>query len=264
MKPVLIVSFSILVSLYSCGRLANNTDGKSSINKDSINKEKVKKSPAEKLTPVLGYRFMITGDFDGDGKKEILTEHFISGIDHKETCKFYENGDYDTLVSLNYEKKPISLLTCNKQRINDLIIDPDGKSLGLAYIKNEGDLDGDGADEISYVADWADWSNVNFCTIMSYKNQKWQDIYSFQIRDWQLPDLPQTYNQYGIAGLHNKIVNTKDTAANKHIEKDLHEFRGLIKKIANYKIQIMYAADDGAIDTTVVDIRKAPYKNWLK
>lgn len=170
----------------------------------------------------------------------MLTEHFISGIDHKETCKFYENGDYDTLVRLNHEKKPISFLTCNKRRIHDLIIDSDGVSLGLSYLKNEGDLDEDGADEISYVAGWADWSSINSCTIMTYKNHKWKVLYSFEIRDWQLPDLPQT----------------EDSAANKNIEKVLHDFGGLIKKVANYKIRIIGCFNEAGTDTMVVDIRK--------
>jgi len=256
MKPTLIFPLLTLILLCSCGRLAKNTDHKPLINKDTINKETAKKPPAKKLIPVLGYRFMIAGDFDGDGKKEILTEHFISGVDHKETCKFYENGDYDTLVSLNYDKRPISFLTCNKKRIHDLVIAPDGNSLGLSYLKNEGDLDGDGADEISYVVGWADWSSINTYVIMTYKNQKWKDLYSFEIRDWQLPDLPQTYNQYGLIGLENKIVNTEDTAANKKIEKDLNDFSGFIKKIANNKIQIIHFTDDADLDTTVVDIRK--------
>jgi len=260
MKPCLVAAFFILLSFSSCVRSSNTIDRKTALNKGSINGNRLKKTPAKNLVPVVGYRFTITGDFDGKGKKEILTEHFISGIDYKETNKFYENGDYDTLVHLNTKKKPISLLTCNDKHIHDLIIDSKGYSLGLAYLKNEGDLDGDGVDEISYVVDWADWSNVNFCVIMTYKNHKWKELYTFQIRDWQLPDLPQTYNQYGIAGLENKIINTEDTVANRKIEKNLMNFKGFVKKVANHKIQIIYCTDDGQIDTIIVDIRKYHHK----
>ena len=258
MKLILVFSFLILLSLYSCGRQANHTDRKVSglTHTDSKVSAPTHTKSSAKLIPILGYRFRITGDFDGDGKKEILTEHFISGIDHKETYKFYENGDYDTLVSLNHGKKPISFLSCNRKGIDDYMIDSGGSSLGLAYLKNEGDLDGDGADEISYVVDWADWSNVNDCNIMTYKDHKWKELYSFEIRDWQLPDLPQTYNQYGLFGLENKIVNEEDTAANKIIEKNLKDFRGLIKKIADNKIRITNMSIDAEKDTRVVDLRK--------
>jgi hypothetical protein len=256
MKPLSIFGFFILLSLYSCHQSANKVNRKSLVKTKIINTGKLKQPQLRKLVPVFGYRFTISGDFKGEGNKETLTEHFISSIDHKETNKFYENADYDTLVQLNYRKKPVSLLTCNDKRISDLIIDPKGRSLGLAYLKNEGDLDGDGADEISYVVDWADWSNINFCDIMTYKNHKWRHLYTFEIRDWQLPDMPQTYNQYGIIGLDNKIINTKDTAANRKIADTLKFFKGFIKKIANKKIQVIYATYDGEIDTTIVDIGK--------
>lgn len=256
MKPFLFFSFFIFLVFFAC----NRTEKKSVAN--TINKSKpqktaaIKKPPPVKLIPVFGYRFKITGDFDGDGKMEVLTEHFISGIDHQETNKFYENGDYDTLVTLNSKKKPISFLTCNNKRIKNLDIENSGSSIGLSYIKNEGDLDGDGGDEVSYVVDYADWSNHNYCIVETYKRNKWKVLYSFEIRDWQLPDLPQTYNQYGIAGLQDKIINTEDTVANKQILKNLNAFSGFIKKIRKYKIQIIHINDDFGVDTNVVDIRK--------
>ena len=242
--------------LNSCERSTHSGHPEMVSKHDSSKRNKLKKHTAKELIPVFGYRFRITGDFNGDGKKEKLTEHFISNIDHKESSKFYENGDYDTLVSINHKKQTVSFLSCDDKNVPDLIADPKGHSLGLAYLKNEGDLDGDGADEISYVVDWADWSNVNFCEIMTCKNHKWRTLYSFQIRDWQLPDLPQTYNQYGIAGLDNKIINTVDTAANRGIGKSLHDFKGLIKKLANHKIRIIYLSEDAVVDTKVVDIKR--------
>ena len=48
------------------------------------------KTTSNNLKPVFGYRFILTGDFDGDGSEEKLIEHFVSGVDSKETNKFYE------------------------------------------------------------------------------------------------------------------------------------------------------------------------------
>lgn len=252
MKPCLF-AILLLLCLYACDQPVNHVDHKPGLNKSQAQQ-------IVKLIPVRGYRFKVTGDFDGDGRPDTLTEHFINSNDHRETNKFYEHGDYDTLVSLNRLKKPISLLLCSNKHIPDLIADRSGRSLGLSYIKNEGDLDGDGADEISFVVDWADWSNVNHCDIMTLKNHQWKLLYTFQIRDWQMPDLPEAYNAYGPMGLENKVINSTDTSANRKIEKNLNDFTGLIKKVANYKIQIIYSTDIAEIDTMVVDIRKHHHK----
>ncbi|MEO6630400.1 MAG: hypothetical protein ABIN13_01720, partial [Mucilaginibacter sp.] len=126
--------------------------------------------------------------------------------------------------------------------------------LGLAYLKNEGDLDGDGGDEVSYVINWADWSNVNTWHIDTYKHGKWKDLYSFSIRDWQLPDLPQTYNQYGPMGLENKIINAENAKANREIADNLNNFKGLVAKISNNKF-IIYNNKEGILDTTIVKLK---------
>jgi len=91
MKPFsLIAIFLITVVVYSC-KSGNTTK----IEKKQITNtlQKAKAVNKLKLKPVFGYRFSITGNFDGDEKKDTLTEHFFSGIDHKETNKFYENGN---------------------------------------------------------------------------------------------------------------------------------------------------------------------------
>jgi hypothetical protein len=257
MKPGLIVSFCIFLSINSC----KNSTGQLQKEKPNSSIGTIKKTKAstqikKEPKPVFGYRFTIIGDFDGDGKKEKLIEHFYSRIDHKETNKFYENADYDQLVELTEKKKPYSFISCDNKRISDLPIAAKDQLLGLAYLKNEGDLNGDGTDEISYVVDWADWSNLNTMHIMTYKNRKWKELYSFSIWDWQLPDLPQTYNQYGPFGLQDKIINTKNDSVNKIIEQNLDNFKGLIKKVANNKIQIIYDNEESDLDTMIVNLKK--------
>lgn len=256
MKPIVFLSLCLLFVIYSC----NNFDKKTAVKKTPIHTIGDKKAisadtSGKNLVPVFGYRFAITGDFNGDGKKEKLTEHFISRIDNCESDKFYEGlKDYNQLVELTMRKKPISLVTCDDKSIHSLLI-TSHRNLGLAYLKNEGDLNGDGTDEVSYVIDWTDWSNLNSWNIVTYKNGKWKDLYSFPIWDWQLPDLPQTYNQYGPVGLENKIINTKNTKANKEIEDSLNSFKGLVKKISNNKIQIIYDNKESVLDTAVVKLK---------
>ena len=258
MRTCFITWFFLSILFYSC-RSSSKKPKPEKIILETSNQGNKPAVKTKELKPVFGYRFNITGDFDGDGKKEALTEHFVSGIDHKEINKFYENGNYDTLVTLTYKSRPYCFVSCDNKKINILEI-ATKPQLGIAYMKNEGDLDGDGADEISYIVDWADWSSVNFCDIMTYKNNKWELLYTFEIRDWQVPDLPQTYNQYSGFGLQDKIVNTTNDTANKMIEKNLNDFKGFVKKIANNKIQIIHVNNDAIPDTTIVNLKKPSRK----
>ena len=224
---------------------------------DSTNPlEDILKTVPENIKPVFGYRFIISGDFDGDGEKEKFIEHFVSGLDNKETNKFYEGlSDYDQLVALTIKKEPHSFVVSDNKLIDTLHISSGGQSLGLSYLKNEGDIDGDGGDEISYVVNCLDWSNINIWILMSYKNGKWVILYSFFIWDWQLPDLPSTFNQYGLFGLEDKLVNTTDDKIIKEQEKELMAFKGLVKKIGTNKIQIIYN-NVGILDTTIIDLKQ--------
>ena len=207
------------------------------------------------LKPVLGYRFVISGDFDGDGKDEKMIEHFYSGIDNKETNKYYDSlADYDQLVNLTVAKNPISFVISENKNIDTLGIAAGGQLLGLSYLKNEGDLNGDGTDEVSYVVQWADWSNCNTWHIVTYKNNRWTELYSFDIRDWQLPDLPETFNDYGLFGLDNKIINTTNDSVNDILEKQLLDFAGLVKKVGRNKIQVIYMNEEAMEDTMVVNL----------
>jgi hypothetical protein len=253
MLPKYLIAIFCACLLMSCNHRENKTPIKLSVKpKTTIYSSQSNK----KLTPVFGYRFTITGDFNGDGKKEKLTEHYFSNITQQETNKFCEKLDYDSLVSLTKLKKPHSFVLCNDKKINTLEISQNPQLLGLSYLKNEGDLNGDGTDEVSYVVNWADWSNVNTWHIVTYKNDKWRDIYSFSIRDWQVPDLPRTHNQYGMMGLDKKIIITKDTSAEKKIEKRFDAFEGLVKKIAPNKIRIIYMNPEIVEDTIIVNIKQ--------
>ncbi len=208
------------------------------------------------IKPVFGYRFIIEGDFDGDGKKEKLAEHFFSGLDHKETNKFYDSlPEYEQLIALTVHKKPISFVSCTNPKIDTLLIASQGQLLGLSMLRNEGDLDGDGGDEISYVVNWADFSNINTCYLMTCKDHHWQELYSFGIWDWQLPDLPETFSHYGLFGTEGKEINTNDTV-NQRLEKELNGFSGLIRKLQTNRISITYRNEEAMEDTKIVDLAR--------
>lgn len=118
-----------------------------------------------------------------------------------------------------------------------------------------GDLNGDGTVDISYVVQWADWSSLNTWHVMSYKNKMWTELYSFPIWDWQLPDLPETNNRFGLFGLEQHTINTTNDSINQILEHQLNSFEGLLKKVAKNKIQIIYRRKDADMDSTSIDLR---------
>ena len=218
------------------------------------------KSDTSKMKEIFGYRFVIMGDFDGDGKTEQLIEHYFSRRDNKETNKFYEDLDYDYNVAFAVQKDASVFLTSDNPLIDTLHIAKGGQLFGISYLKNEGDLDGDGGDEISYVIDWADWSNWNTWYIMTCKNGKWKELYSFEIWDWQLPALPYITNHYGLFGTDDKIIIPENDTVNALIEKELREFKGLVQKIQTNKIQVIFRNENCEEDTMIVDLKKLKRK----
>jgi hypothetical protein len=261
MKTHLIITLSILTLFFSCytsekKNLDIKTVSQIDSSKTTNQFEEILKTIPKNIQPIFGYRFIINGDFNGDGKKEKLIEHFISKVDNKETNKLYEGlTDFEQLVALTFKKETISFINSDNKQIDTLFISSNGEHLGLSYLKNEGDLNGDGTDEVSYVVDWADWSNINTWHLVTYKNNKWTEIYSFPIWDWQLPDLPETFKHYELFGLDNKIINPTYDSLNAQLEKELLEFKGLVKKIKTNTIQVIFSNDEADLDTMVVDLK---------
>ena len=206
--------------------------------------------------PIWGYRLAISGDFDGNGKTEQLIEHYCSQHTHKETNKFYENLiEYEQLVDLTIQKAPYSFLLSDDAAIDTLLISDKEQQLGVFFLKNEGDLNDDGTDEVGYVVNWADWSSINTYYIVSFATGKWHTLYEFPIWDWQLPDPPNTSQQYGLFGLENTLVEpTNDTLIAP--EQDSPPFRGLVKKLGTNKIQVIYRNDEAEEDSMIVRLKK--------
>ncbi len=261
---VLSVFFAAIALLFSCQNTPNNPSAESisqdcneASRENSANRlQEVLNAIPKDVKPVFGYRFIITGDFDGDGKKEQLIEHYFSGIDHKETNKFYENlSEFEQLVALSTQKKPMSFVVSDNTNIDTLQIHSGDQLLGLSYLRNEGDLNGDGGDEISYVINWADWSNFNTCHILTYHEHQWKEIHSFHIWDGQLPDLPDTFDQYALFGLAQKDLQSGNDTLNERVAQELKEFKGLIRKIKTNKIEVIGQNEEAEMDTMQVVLK---------
>lgn len=111
--------------------------------------------------------FTIEGDFDGDGQREEIAEYYINP----------KNDEREDKKTWDWDKNGFGTtkLLCSNTAIKDYKVE--GSSVGLQYLGTEGDLDGDGADEISFVRDWIQSVHRTMC-VLSYKKSKWEVILS--------------------------------------------------------------------------------------
>jgi hypothetical protein len=165
----------------------------------------------------LGERLTLEGDFDGDGTKETLNEHYVNRETGKELSKIYPDMEYDTLVEVVSAKHPKLYLSSSNASIKDLQISEQDQLFGFLRLKNEGDLNGDGTDEVSYIVNFADWSNLNRFHIVSFRNGQWEELVNFEIREWQLEDEKPLFSKNTDGTL---TVKTFDEEANE-VEKTI-------------------------------------------
>lgn len=104
----------------------------------------------------------IEGDFDGDGSQEMLIEGFVP----------------QTFTENKQPKEGQCYVQSEARNIPRLELD--GNCAGLQYLHNEGDLNGDGTDEISVVQDWES-SFTRSLVVYSLENNQWAKLTEFTI-----------------------------------------------------------------------------------
>ncbi len=143
-----------------------------------------------KTKPVWGARKTIAGDFDGDGTQDTLFEKYISPLTGKETNKSYDfEGFGDGSDYLFYwqkwigEKQIMLKLLSKKPGIKSFLVDTLGMHDGFLYLKNVGDLNQDGTDELAYCLNYIDFSNSTSAYLATYKNGKWKKVHHWIITE---------------------------------------------------------------------------------
>lgn len=203
-------------------------EGSFSITKKALKKEE--KTPVGK--PIWGYRFVLVGDFDGDQVQDTLMERYVNRETNQETNKFFEDVD---LLSYQGDRidgqKIFSYMVANNTALDTFLNTSD---LGISYAETIGDIDGDGADEVGIVKYHADYSSMNTYYIYTYK-KGWKLYYSFEVREWEFPDLPEYNTNYGLFGAMGNTV-IKDSIQNTKIQEAITAYK-CVEMIAPNTIQ---------------------------
>ena len=200
---------------------------------------------ASTLKPVRGHRFRVLADVTGDGRKDTLIERFIDPATGKETHKFFEDATYDTLNARIWRLKPDCSVRCSDTSVGDLPIRKGG-SFGLLWLRNEGDLNKDGREEIGWVGHWADYSNVNTYHLCSWDGRAWIELASFGMWEWQLPDTPGANRDYGIIGQTGLTI--ADSTSGR-----VRDHR-LVWPLDRRSIKVLGYADDADLDTMIIPL----------
>jgi len=166
--------------------------------------------PVPKAAPVevFGHRFAAIADVNGDGRQDTVREVYWSRTLGREAAKFLADAPYDTLVQRAGELEPLVVLRWGGEPADTL---PVSSGFGLALLVNEGDLDGDGAEELGYVPDNADWSNRTTYHVTGLRNGQWHELFAFPIWEWQLNDVPGNTRAYGLIGQTGRAIDTVST-----------------------------------------------------
>ena len=158
-------------------------------------------------------KLFVTGDFDGDKKRDTLYQHNYSRLEKKEIDFAPDpmKEEWDEVIQWFYEQDADVNLKLNKKNAEVLHL---GTAQGLYCLINIGDTNKDGKDEIALVTDRCDLSRVNTCVIYTLCKGKWQLLKEFGVFegafDWEGETKPKFNTIPGFLEQQNHIWNYSD------------------------------------------------------
>lgn len=181
---LLLVSSCLLLPFYIL------TQGEKSCLEDSLDvgkKQQVTILPSENCS-VYEYRFVLSGDFNGDGLTDTLSE---------DSCFFKAAG------------LPLTDTLCCPF---------------LLYSEVIGDIDQNGTDEIGLVSTNGDYSSVTRYRVYTYNSSVWKCLLEIETWEWVFPPLPYVTPQYYPMGFYKDTLIHNDSI-NQMLIENLKEFR---------------------------------------
>ena len=166
-----------IATIFSC----NQTDNNKNIPVDSLSISN--QADTNSFHKEFGDRYSIVGDFNGDRKVDTVFESYISSLTNKETYKKQNTVDLENNLDLIIKKLPVTRLYASIPRVDTFIVTKEAQQIGLFHFRNLGDLNEDGKDEIGYAINWSDNSNLNHYHIVSIIDNKFKEIFSFNINE---------------------------------------------------------------------------------
>ena len=127
----------------------------------------------------------ITGDFNGDKRKDTLMASLTSRITGKPILAD-TLMDYDSLIAVTIRQQPLLQLRTNHLPAL-LLNEGNDYVLGLDYLANIGNVDQHPGDEVALIINAADWSSVNTCRVVGFHNGQWLPVKTITIREETIP-----------------------------------------------------------------------------
>lgn len=193
MKNTLMPILTILIMVVSTCLLLPlrlYIQGEKSCTEDSVTTDStmpVSITPSENCS-VYKYRFVLKGDFNGDGLKDTLTE---------DSCFFRASGT----------------------SLTDTLYCP-----FLLYSEVVGDIDQNDSEEIGLVSTNGDYSSVTRYKVYSYGTSGWKCLLEVETWEWMFPPLPFVTPQYYPMGFYKDTL-IKNDSINRMLIENLKEFR---------------------------------------
>lgn len=94
-----------------------------------------------------------------------------------------DTTDWEENIKLIIGNKPFSRLYTNIRGIDTFIVTDEPQQRGLLRLENLGNINGDKGDELGYVINWADFSNINSYHVITLVQNKWVEICNFRINE---------------------------------------------------------------------------------
>jgi len=138
-------------------------------------------NPKDTITYLPVSTLSITGDFDGDGKQDILYQFLADSTGNRvEKIPEFENETWEEIVDYYAQRGYYTALSVKRNPTDTLGF---GFSQGFYCLINIGDLNNDKRDEIAVVPDKMDFSRHNYCYIYSLCNATWKELIRFNVHE---------------------------------------------------------------------------------